>query len=293
MRSTRLPLLAALLLAACGSTAAPPPPIQVYEPGPLIRDRPYEAKVPRGYDGKTPLPLLLLLHGFGASGELQNTYFAMSTYTEQHGVLLALPDGTKTGNNGRAWNATDACCAPNSPVDDVAYLTAVIDDMIAQYNVDPRQVFLVGHSNGGFMSYRMACDRSERIAGIVSLAGLSWKDEGRCRPREPVAVLQIHGDQDDVVDINGGPGAASAEASAGFFARQGGCAAQPTDSGERLDLDRTVPGAETEVRRFGGCARGAAELWVMKGSGHVPIVSQPAWGDALLGFLRKHQKPAP
>ena len=64
----------------------------------------------------------------------------------------------------------------------VAYLRAIIRDVMARYPVDRRRVFVVGHSNGGFMAYRMACEASDLVTGVVSLAGATWKDPARCRP---------------------------------------------------------------------------------------------------------------
>ena len=93
------------------------------------------------------------------------------------GFLYAFPDGTRDRLGNRFWNASDACCDLfQSGVDDVAYLTAVIDDMSARFHVDAKRIHLVGHSNGGFMSHRYACDRAERVAAFVSLAGDNYKD---------------------------------------------------------------------------------------------------------------------
>jgi polyhydroxybutyrate depolymerase len=79
---------------------------------------------------------------------------------------------------------------------DVAYLNAVLDEILSKYNVDKKRIFLIGHSNGGFMAHRMACDAADRIAAIVSFAGAQWLDPADCKPSGPVAVVELHGDAD-------------------------------------------------------------------------------------------------
>src|SRR5205814_3467937 len=114
--------------------------------------------VPPGYDATKPTPLLILLHGYTASGAQQEMYFKLGPVANAQGFLYAIPDGTVDGAGNRFWNATDACCNYfGSAVDDVAYLGAIMDDVGTRYNVDPKPIFVVGHSNGGFMAHRLAC----------------------------------------------------------------------------------------------------------------------------------------
>jgi len=165
-------------------------------------DRPYGLKVPAGYDGHHPVPLVVLLHGYGSNGQQQAGYFGLLDEADKAGFLLAYPDGTRDRIGRRFWNATDACCDfGHTGVDDVAYLNAVVDDMEANFNIDKKRVFFTGHSNGGFMSHRMACDSAGRVAAIMALAGDVWQDASKCNPSEPVAVLLIHGDADTLVPI--------------------------------------------------------------------------------------------
>jgi polyhydroxybutyrate depolymerase len=112
--------------------------------------------------------------------------------------------GSTTDSSGRRfWNATDGCCDfERREIDDVGYIDAVIDDMRAQYNIDPRRIFLLGHSNGGFMAHRLACDRAG-IDGILSVAGPSPLSVTSC-DHAPRRVLHVHGDADDVVAFEGG-----------------------------------------------------------------------------------------
>ncbi len=256
---------------------------------PLVVARPYDSKVPTGYDAKQPTPLVILLHGYGASGVLQDAYFGLGRLVDQKGFLYAYPDGTLDAKGLRFWNATDACCDfQHTQVDDVAYLDAVISDMSAQYNVDPKRIFLTGHSNGGYMSHRYACDRSDHIAAFVALAGDNWKDETRCKPTSKVAVLQVHGDADGSVPYNGDQNSPSAHESVASWARYNGCAPTTDTTGKAIDL---VSGNQTTPERFTGCQGGAAELWTIHGGSHIPSVKQPQWAEAIWDWFVAHPKP--
>ena len=173
-------------------------------PGPPTTAR-TASKCPPGTTPAARSPLVVLLHGYTSDGETQANYFGLPALVDKAGFLLATPNGTRDLIGKRFWNATDGCCDFfYSGVDDVAYLDAVIDEIAARYPVDPARVFLVGHSNGAFMSHRYACDRSSRVAAIVTLAGMQWKDQSRLRPSSPVSVLHVHGRNDETIKYEGG-----------------------------------------------------------------------------------------
>ncbi|AKT39340.1 uncharacterized protein CMC5_034870 [Chondromyces crocatus] len=258
-------------------------------------DRPVDVFVPSGYQEDTPAPLVILLHGFTASGGLQELYFQFRPLAEAHGFLYAHPDGTTDPDGSRFWNATDACCNfHGSTVDDSAYLRELVEEIQAHYAVDPKRIYFVGHSNGGFMSYRMACDHADLVAAVVSLAGAMVSMPSQCAATEPVSVLQIHGTDDDTVKYEGdtfaGIAYPSALASVEHWAELGGCDASPT-SGEPLDLEADIGGAETTTQTFGGCASGVnAALWSIQGGSHLPSFTS-AFGTGVFDFLLSHPKP--
>ena len=168
-------------------------------------NRPVTVHVPSSYDPAKPAPLLIVLHGYGSSGREHEAYFHLDAAADQRGYLIAYPDGIADTTGSRFWSATDACCDfDRTGVNDVAYLTGVITGIQASFAVDPKRIDLVGHSNGGFMSYRMACTHPELVAAIVSLAGATFGNPADCAPSAPVAVLQIHGTADDVIAYGGG-----------------------------------------------------------------------------------------
>jgi len=258
--------------------------------------RPYGLKVPAGYDARQPTPLLVLLHGYTANGTTQANYFGLPAEADKAGFLLATPNGTRDLLGNRFWNATDACCDWfRTGVDDVAYIDAVIDEIASKYTVDPARVFVVGHSNGAFMANRYACDRSSRVAAIVALAGMQWKDQANCRPSSPVSVLHVHGRNDETVRYEGGampngatyPGAVE---TVGDWAQQNGCGGALAATGRRFDLDRGIAGDDTVEAAYSGCPAGTdVELWTIERGSHVPALNEN-WAGAIWAFLAGHPK---
>jgi polyhydroxybutyrate depolymerase len=261
--------------------------------------RPYDVIVPSAYVAGTPTPLVILLHGFGFDGAVQNAYFGMQAVAEQHGVLYVHPDGTKGPLDKGFWNATDACCGFGAKVDDVGYLTSIIDQVSAKYTVDPKRVFLIGHSNGAFMSYRMACDRASRIAAIASLAGDTWLDPSKCSPSEAVSVLQVQGTADETISYTGGdilgakyPGARQTVAT---WAAYDGCGRSTRPSSTTFDYDAGLPGNETSTESYTGCPPGVdVALWTINGGSHIPSIAIGGGVpliSAMVDFLLAHPKP--
>lgn len=241
---------------------------------------------PVGYDPGTPAPVVMLLHGFGQNGANQDAYMQFSALADEFGFLYLYPDGT-VGSitepivfSSSFWNATDQCCDfANTGVDDSGYLRAVLDETQTLFNVDTTRVFVIGHSNGGFMAYRMACDHADLIAGIVSLAGATYFTPGDCTPSEPVHILQIHGTLDDTSLYSGdspnGVPYPGAVASVETWATYDGCSLVGDTSPPPLDLDAILAGDETTVTRYAtGCSTsGSAELWTIVDGGHEPVLS--------------------
>jgi len=260
--------------------------------------RPVTLHVPASYRCGTAAPLVIALHGFTNSGDSVDRYFAMTAESDKRGFLYAHPDGTKDNRGNSFWNATDACCNFNSlPTDDSTYLSALITDIEAAYDVDPRRVYVMGHSNGGFMSYRMACEHSDQIAAIASLAGAMWSDTTKCNPSHPVSVVQIHGTSDSTIAYTGGqielaeypPASISVKDWVGFD----GCAATADESAAPLDLDSGLPGAETQITAYSGCKDGTAvQLWAIQGGVHTPALT-PAFASSVIDFFLSHPKAHP
>ena len=258
-------------------------------------ERPFTLVLPSNYQPGTPAPLIIGLHGYTAESPYAESYLALGKVADEKGILTVYPSGSKDSNGYLFWNATPACCNfDSSAVDDEAYLLSIIDSVSKDHAVDPARIYIVGHSNGGFMAHRMACNQSDRIAAIVSLAGATYSNPKSCNPSSPVSVLQIHGSNDAVISYTGGYLFGSAYPSArrtiDLWGKLNECGKKPYRVLPRLDLDRKLAGAETTVLRYKGCKTGAnSELWTINKGKHSPELSA-TFAKSVIDYLLAHPK---
>ena len=259
--------------------------------------------LPSDYDGSTPLPLVVALHGYSDPGV--DGYFDLVPQVDARQFLYCAPEGTVDAFGNAFWNGTDACCDfLGTGVDDSGYLRQLVELIQAQYSVDPRSIHFTGISNGAFMSYRMACDHADLLASIVPLAGTTYIDAPDCAPSEPVHVLHLHGTADSTIQYDGGcivfncyPGA---EESISTWLDYNGCDAMPMDGGPAFNLDWSVGGNETTSTIYQqACDDGVTvELWEMDGSEHVPNFrrgsdppSDNLFANRVIDWMLSHRKP--
>jgi polyhydroxybutyrate depolymerase len=259
--------------------------------------RPFTLHVPRGYAG-TASPLLVALHGYGGDPAELASSLSLVPASDAHGFLLALPSGTPDADGRRFWNATDACCNfTGKAVDDSAYLSQVITTVAQRYSVDPGKVFVIGHSNGGFMALRLACDHADQVAAVVSVAGAQNADASACRPSLPVSVLQVHGNADTVIAFEGGSiqdhAYPSAAQTVGQWRTLDHCAAGRGVADSPVDLVPRLTGAETlRTSWTAGCADGSSvALWTVEGGDHATALT-PALTEAVVAWLEAHPRPS-
>ena len=243
----------------------------------------------------TSLPLVVSLHGFTGNSTEHEQYFNLRSQVDQQQFLLCIPDGIENPQGDQFWNATEICCDFSfQRPDDSAYLRELIESIIDEQPVDLESIHMVGHSNGGFMSYRMACDNADLIASIASLAGATFANASDCTPSEPVHVLQIHGTADTTIDYNGScfgpfcyPGALE---SVQIWSQYNQCSGV-TDTGESLDLVGNISGAETSRTLFNeGCEeKGTCELWTINGGNHGPSFNGN-FSRELITWLLTHRR---
>ena len=258
-----------------------------------VGGRPFSLHVPTGYKQGTAVPLVVLLHGYTSSGYNQEMYLKITAESDKRGFLYAYPDGTKESSASapQFWNATDACCNfYGSKVDDSGYLSAIITQLQKDFTVDPKRVYLIGHSNGAFMTYRFACDHADQIAAIVSLAGAMFNDTAKCKAARPVSVLEVHGTADERIAFNGdeivGVKYPSVATTVADWRKIDGCADTPTAAVAPIDLVNNLDGAETTITTWStGCKNGTkVELWTIKDGPHIPQFTS-AFAAASMDFL--------
>jgi len=212
--------------------------------------RDYRLYVPAGYTGQEEVPLVFNLHGFGSNAFEQQVYAAMGAVADTANFLICYPNGV-----GNAWNVGWSF---GSTADDVGFLSALLDELLANYAVDSTRVYACGMSNGGFMSYVLACELNDRIAAVASVTGsMAPNYAPACQPGRPVPVMQIHGTADGTVPYDGEPLINIAiDSLLAFWAGNNGCSGPPdtTDvpdiapndgcTAQRIDYNNcTDPGA--------------------------------------------------
>ncbi len=166
-------------------------------------ERTYHMYLPNNFNKANSTPLVLALHGGGGSGlqfEQQAAAGTLSAAAEERGVIVIAPDGIdKRWNDGRTEHfGTDPM------YDDLGFISAIINLMVEEYNVDPSRVYATGISNGGFMSFRLAADLSDRIAAIAPVTAQISEANENLVPEFPISVMIINGDLDPLVPYNGG-----------------------------------------------------------------------------------------
>ncbi len=257
-------------------------------------------RVPDNYDPAVPAPLLIMLHGYSnTTGDAMENWLQLWPVANANGFLYATPTGSFDSWGNYYWNATHNCCDyDEANIDHVGYLAQLIDAITTQYNVDPNQIHLLGYSNGGYMCYRMACDRGDLIASIVSIAGVTWLNPDNCPAADPVHVLQIHGTNDTIVLYEGGydpwnpphpyPGAVETVEQ---WATANGCIVQGDEDPIPFDVDFNVIGAEAHgIDYTVDCEpNGSATLWRLQGSSHfIEFTSQSK--AKIFQFMLEHAK---
>ena len=180
--------------------------------------RSYRLHLPLGYDESRPVPLVLNFHGLNSSALLQEAYTQMSVAADAEGFMVVYPEGID-----QRWNVKIGELE-NDSIDDVGFVVAILDTLMGEYNIDTNRIYATGMSLGGFMSYRLACELSDRISAITSVAGLMSQELlDICQPERPIPILHIHGTQDNVVAYNGDEEFLSVDAVMAFWRSINSC----------------------------------------------------------------------
>lgn len=187
-------LLLSMILATTGLAEATPVDCGPAELPCVLEDgRSYHTRVPDGWDGVSPLPVMLYFHGWKRQGTQPVRSERVGDATRRRGVLLVAPNGAN-----RTWNFW------SSETPDVSFAKAVLEDVARHYPVDRDQIFVSGYSFGSAMAWRYACDRGNELAALIAVAG-SLRQIVRC-PQAPRQVRHVHGLKDTVMDFPMGPG---------------------------------------------------------------------------------------
>ena len=236
-------------------------------------EREYLLYIPAAYDGSEEWPLVLNLHGYQFNGGAQVSIARMNPVADTAHFLIAYPTGQDIDlsavegvppfipSQGVGWNLGGNL----SEYDDITFLEQMIDEILAEYQVDESRVYSCGLSMGGITSYMLACTLSDRIAAVAPVAASMLPEEGGlgfpCVPNSPVPVFQIHG-TNDIVDPYEEPwGTLGAPNSIDYWVNQNGCDSDPLTT-ELEDTDTTDESTVTSIK-YQACNE-SSEVWLYR-----------------------------
>lgn len=237
--------------------------------------RTYTLYLPHSYDGKTELPLLILLHGGGGTGRRLMNFTGFDKIAKESGLIVVCPDGVE-----RHWNdgrQDTGHRAQDQKIDDVGYIRQLLDTLSNELKIDKTRVYVSGISNGAMMTYRLGLELSDRIAAIGTVVGalpepfskLEWK--GR-----PVPAIIINGTKDPLVPFEGGEvhfyrktmgKVISVPDTVAFWVKHNQCNIEPHFSD--LQLNGLKSGLTVRKTVYANCCDGAdVEFYAVEGGGH-------------------------
>jgi len=183
-------------------------------------NRDYMVFLPNNYADKFDFPLVIYLHSYDWTAEIEMDYTQMHLVADTSGFILVTPNAFE-----RRWNSGENPDWPAPDVDDVGFINALIDTLSNHYtNIDHERIYTCGFSAGGTMSYKLACQLSNRIAAIASVSGpISTGTAANCNLLHTMPVLHIHGTADSLISINGNTYIYSVDQTINYFADLNGC----------------------------------------------------------------------
>lgn len=215
--------------------------------------RTYQLHLPPGPD--KPAGLVVNLHAAGLTGADQAALTHYDSVADAHGFAVVYPDGID-----RSWADGRGASVPDRQgVDDVGFITTLVDRLVTDFAIPRDRVFATGLSAGAFMANRLACDRADLFSAIAPVAGTLGANVG-CRPSQPVSVLAMYGTADPIVPFGGGVmngrGGSSTVLSAAELVDRwrglDGCTNNPVPE----TLPAVGDGTTTERLTYGPCAAG-------------------------------------
>ncbi len=234
-------------------------------------ERTFQVHVPANVD--RPTPLVIVLHGGAGTGRGMRLMSEFDRVADQHGFMVVYPDGLYRHWNDRRGSGRRM----RADVDDVKFIATLIDHLAGRYTIDAKRVYAAGISNGGFMTFRLACELSDRIAGFATVVANISPDFAReCRPPRPVRLLMMNGTDDPVMPYKGGSvkvfrrelgEVISAPDTVAFWVKANGCKGTPVEQ----TLPDAVPpdGTQVHVITYSGCSEGGEVIFYrIEGGGH-------------------------
>lgn len=200
----------ALTLSACGQHATSVEPLYQVKKTLFVAglSRTYTVNLPPNYYQSAGFSLVIALHGGGGDALQFETTSKLTEKANAAGFIVVYPEGVQsTGPLGaRSWNAGNCCAyASDNNINDVTFISRLINKLTLTYKINPKKVYVTGHSNGGMMAYRLACELSGKVAAIAANASTMVVSQP-CSPSRAVPILHMHSVLDTHVPYKGGMG---------------------------------------------------------------------------------------
>lgn len=226
--------------------------------------RSYRLYVPAIYTGASARPLILNLHGYTSNAQQQQLYSNFMPIADTANFLMVFPNGTYNSGQ-RFWNAGIS----SALVNDIAFLSALIDSLDLTYNINLNRVYSTGMSNGGYMSHTLACELSNRITAIASVTGSIFNTQygSNCHPMRPVPVMQIHGTNDPTVPYTGSSTSMPIDSVVKYWVTKNNC--NPAATFSNVPNTSSTDGCTAEHYRYlNGISGSSVELYKIIGGTH-------------------------
>lgn len=256
-------------------------------------ERTFIRHLPQGYDGSTPVPLVVVLHGRGGNAKEMEQLTGFSHKADAEKFIVVYPNGIGTPTG---WGSG---IDPTRTTDDVGFIRAMIDRLEHNHKIDPKRIYVCGFSAGAMMTYRLGGELAQRFAAIGVASGTVGAHQSNGTtytvpsPARPVPAIVFHGKQDTHVPYNGGAASSgfdplSVADSIAFWTKADGCNSTPQEKTEQNgnlvvdDYNQCRDGSEVTLYTF---ANGTHEWPKLSNNDHFDAT------DAIWQFFVKHPKP--
>jgi polyhydroxybutyrate depolymerase len=223
--------------------------------------RKYRLYVPNIYTGSQSVPLILNLHGYTSNALQQQLYSNFMPIADTANFLMVYPEG-KAPLGNQYWNA-----GFGGTENDVLFMSDLIDSLKLTYNIDLNSIYSCGMSNGGIMSYYLACNLPNRIAAIASVTGSMLKTWFSCAPSRPFPIMEIHGTADGTVNYLGDATFAPIDSVVKKWSSHNNCNPAPTTFSVP-NISLTDNSTALHYVYSGGTSGSSVELYKVIGGGH-------------------------
>jgi polyhydroxybutyrate depolymerase len=225
-------------------------------------ERKYRVHVPIDYDDSQTYPLLIALHMYSGTARTMQWTSLLNPAADENHFIVVYPEGYKF-----SWaEGSNEFAADQENIDDVAFISTLIDQLNSDYSITPGRIYAVGFSSGGLMVQRLGCELSGKIQGIATVgATLSNNMLEKCQPENPISVLMIHGTADQGVPYQGNGLYASVHETIHLWNNHNHCQAiaEETTLSDQFDDDTTVTRTS-----YTGCIDSQVALFTIEGGGH-------------------------